>query len=183
MNYILLFGSLNVGKQNRIKMSDLKAFLEDMGLTHLQTFLQSGNVLANSPLSTDELRQLINKEFAEKFGFSSLVIVIPADNFQRIPAELPFTQAEIQNAQTYEPTIKHLYVYFFESELSAEQLATVTINGKDRISYQKDLQVLYVLSYDSIRTSPTIRALGKLKLPMTARNWNTVEKLVTAINC
>lgn len=46
--YIALLRGINVGGHNKLKMADLRKMLESMGLTRVQTYIQSGNVLFES---------------------------------------------------------------------------------------------------------------------------------------
>ncbi|WCK53743.1 DUF1697 domain-containing protein [Aneurinibacillus sp. Ricciae_BoGa-3] len=43
--YIALLRGINVGGKNMIKMAELKRTFEEMGLSRVQTYIQSGNVL------------------------------------------------------------------------------------------------------------------------------------------
>ena len=51
--YIAFLRGINVGGHKLIKMSDLKQLLETMGLTKVQTYIQSGNVLFESEVESD----------------------------------------------------------------------------------------------------------------------------------
>ena len=46
--YLALLRGINVGGKNIIKMADLKAAFEEMGLNDVQTYIQSGNVIFNT---------------------------------------------------------------------------------------------------------------------------------------
>ena len=53
--YAALLRGINVGGNNVIRMADLKASFEAMGLRDVGTYIQSGNVVFSSP-ATDRAR-------------------------------------------------------------------------------------------------------------------------------
>lgn len=177
MRYIILFGSLNVGKQNRVNKAQLLALLQEVGLTQVKTYLQSGNAAGNSELTAGALRTRICEAFQAQFGFASLIVVQPVAVFHQVVQQLPFSETAIQAAQEKDPTVKHLYVYFLGKALSPVQVADLQAAPHEAVFYQADLQVVYVLTCESVRTSKTIATLQRLKQPMTARNWQTLEKI------
>ena len=48
MKYIALLRGINISGQKIIKMADLRAILEKVGLSKVQTYIQSGNVIFES---------------------------------------------------------------------------------------------------------------------------------------
>ena len=46
--FIALLKGINVGKSRRISMADLKQAFEALGLRHVETYIQSGNVIFES---------------------------------------------------------------------------------------------------------------------------------------
>lgn len=58
MKYVALLRGINVGGRI-IKMSDLQAIFESLGLEHVSTVLQTGNVLFSSGGSLDVLVNVI----------------------------------------------------------------------------------------------------------------------------
>lgn len=76
MRYVALFRGINVGKAKRIAMADLRALLEKLGYTEVQTLLNSGNAVftGDSTPATkhaDRIRQAVLK----KLGVDALVII------------------------------------------------------------------------------------------------------------
>jgi len=45
MKHIALLRGINVGGHHKIKMADLKAMFEAMGMAEVVTYIQSGNVI------------------------------------------------------------------------------------------------------------------------------------------
>ena len=46
--YIALLRGINVGGNNKLPMKELRALLEENGLKHVQTYIQSGNIVFQS---------------------------------------------------------------------------------------------------------------------------------------
>ncbi len=46
MRALILLGSINVGRSNRLPMAELRQLMESLGLRSIATYLQSGNVIA-----------------------------------------------------------------------------------------------------------------------------------------
>ena len=59
--YIALLRGINVGGKNLIKMAELKQMFEGLGLSNVQTYIQSGNVLFRSQEEEESLRLKIEQ--------------------------------------------------------------------------------------------------------------------------
>ena len=69
MKYVALLRGINVGGKNLVKMVDLRAVFEQMGLADVETFIASGNVLFRAPRqSRAELAARIESELMRRFG-------------------------------------------------------------------------------------------------------------------
>src|SRR5689334_19011059 len=88
--YLALLRGINVGGNNIIKMSALKASFEALAFTNVSTFIASGNVLFSSPLtSEDELEQKIEQALSKTFRYNSRLVVIAHDTLKRVVKEAP----------------------------------------------------------------------------------------------
>ena len=67
--YIALLRGINVGGKNIIKMVDLRRVFEAMGLSEVQTYIQSGNVLFKSKVEKFFIY------FVIVFGIPSLQVI------------------------------------------------------------------------------------------------------------
>jgi uncharacterized protein (DUF1697 family) len=88
--YIALLRGINVGGKNRIKMADLKHMFESLGLSRVETYIQSGNVLFESNKEEDILQREIEHEFATIFGFSVVVVLRTVTELGKIIRDCPF---------------------------------------------------------------------------------------------
>jgi uncharacterized protein (DUF1697 family) len=74
--YVALLRGINVGGNNLIKMSDLKACFESAGFQDVSTFIASGNVLFEAEMKKGpQLAARIEKLLSERFGYASRVVL------------------------------------------------------------------------------------------------------------
>lgn len=81
MKYVLLLRGINVGGNNKVAMSDLKACLQKQGCEAVETYINSGNVVFEYP-QTDLAGLVESCEAAiqAQFGFRVVCAVITADS-------------------------------------------------------------------------------------------------------
>lgn len=80
MKYIALLRGINVGGNNKVAMSDLKACFENAGLTNVIIYINSGNVIFETEQTeTVELVSLCESAIEKQFGFHIICSVISAD--------------------------------------------------------------------------------------------------------
>jgi uncharacterized protein (DUF1697 family) len=171
--YVSLFRGINVGGNHQVKMAELKALHEALGLTAVQPYIQSGNVIFTSDeAGAQSLRERIEEGFARQFRFRSQVYLRTAADIQGIIERCPFHRQPDK-----EP--KWVVVTFLPTgtDPSAWASAIQTYPGPEEVVLLGDeLHVYYPNSIGASKLATT--ALGKqLKTVGTARNWNTVEKL------
>lgn len=79
MKYIALLRGVNVGGKNKVAMSDLRACFESLGFESVTTYINSGNVVFDSPQkSTAELVELCEDAIEKQFGFHVACAVVAA---------------------------------------------------------------------------------------------------------
>lgn len=170
--YIAFLRGINVGGHKLIKMSDLKQLLETMGLTKVQTYIQSGNVLFESEVESDQLRQQIEEQISTRFGFSVPVILRTSTELSRIIENCPFPVETLSEGESV-----HL-------SLMAELTTQEGINLLQKFQgvedeYQIEGREIYLYFRQSIRNSKLAVQLQKLGVPSTIRNWKTIKKLAS----
>ncbi|WP_248926878.1 DUF1697 domain-containing protein [Paenibacillus hamazuiensis] len=175
--YIALLRGINVGGKNKIKMAELKAALENIGLARVQTYIQSGNVLFESEDDELALRRRIEQEIATVFGITLTVVMRTAEELAKIIAGCPFPEsllaeaaATCQGESFYVATLPEA-----PPVTGIEKLAGAN-NGDDL--YHIEGRDVYLLFRHSIRDSKLAVNIQKLGVPATVRNWNTMNKLV-----
>jgi len=169
--YILLFRGINVGGNKVVKMETLRKMLGEAGFGEVATYIQSGNVVLTSDQDEDAVVATVTKIFDETFGFSSRPTIRSSEALQQVIDGNPF--ANVMEAGN------RLHAVFLDGAPKPEALkALEALANTERLKLKDG--VLYLYTPDGFGTSEVAKALDKLlKVPWTARNWNTVLKLQT----
>lgn len=175
--YIALLRGINVGGKNRVKMAALKQMFERLGACHIQTYIQSGNVVFKSPEGAETLRQKTEQEFEETFGFSVMVVMRAVKELEEMIQNCPFSTEDIEEAEAASEA-ESLYVAFLLEVSSEEGIAKLSAYRNKQDKFQIKGQDVFLLFHRSIRDSKLANNLHKLNVPMTVRNWKTINKLV-----
>lgn len=176
--YIALLRGINVGGHNKIKMADLRRTLETMGLSRVQTYIQSGNVLFESNESEEPLRKQIEHKIEEDFGFPVTVVLRTAVELMWIAENCPFSEEAISEAKVSSEG-ESLYVALLLEAPSQEGIERLSAYRSESEEYRIEGREVYLLFRQSIRNSKLANNLEKLNVPATVRNWKTINKLVT----
>ena len=167
--FIVLLRGINVGGNNILPMKDLKKLLTDSGYAEVQTYIQSGNiVLSAAKLVSDEIEDLIEKQF----GFRPAALVLNEPNFKHAAVNNPFKE---QDGKTVH--------FYFCSGLPTPNSDRLTDLKTESEQYQIIDQVFYLHAPDGIgRSKLAAKAESCLGVSATARNLNTVNKLLTMLS-
>lgn len=172
---IALLRGINVGKTKRMAMADLREALSELGYDDVQTLLQSGNVVFSTKVKADVAEKQIAEAIATHFGFDVSVLVRTAPELAKVVEENPFAGADADG--------KRFHVLF----LSAKP-APATLHDVDPDAFAPEQlavtdRELYVWCKNGVRESKLLKALTdkRLKVAITARNWNTVTKLLEMV--
>ncbi|GAA6142473.1 DUF1697 domain-containing protein [Hydrogenophaga sp. 5NK40-0174] len=172
---IILLRGINVGGQGKLPMKALKALLEDLGYESVATYIQSGNVVLQSGKALGRKdTERITEAIEAAHGFRPAVLVVSLHDLLACAAANPFPEAGG----------KTLHAFFLQDQPGAPdwpRLEKLRREGEawelhcgDKCSW------LYLHTPGGFGTSRLPagieRALGE---PCTARNWNTVQKLLT----
>ncbi len=170
--FVALFRAVNVGGR-QVKMGELKALHEALGLRGVVPYIQSGNVVFHSDeIDAAQLQRQIETSFETTFGFHSDVMVRTSAELDAIIANNPF-QGQLDKAPNW---IVVMFLAASPSEAAREDLSrsyagpeTFFFSGKEMYIYYPDGIGRSKLSGGFIEK--------KLKTVGTARNWNTILQL------
>src|SRR5690606_7642889 len=90
---------INVGGKNKIKMAELREALAAAGLSRVQTYIQSGNILFESDQDEAALRLLIEQTIEKEFGLAIKTIIRSHDELNKLAAGCPFSKEQIAAAE------------------------------------------------------------------------------------
>ncbi|OCT13080.1 cytoplasmic protein [Paenibacillus pectinilyticus] len=169
--YVGFLRGINVGGKNKIKMADLKKTLEAVGLTQVQTYLQSGNVLFVSNEAVESLRPRIEKSISEAVGVAPTVILRTAAELTRLVAECPYDADALSEGESIQISVL--------TEEAPQSFADILAKGQSDVDeFQIRGGTIYFLFRQSVLDSKLASNIQKLGDQATTRNWNTMSKLV-----
>ncbi len=170
---IALLRGINVGGKNRLRMADLTDLLAELGLRHIQTYIQSGNVLFQSEdPDLAHLADQISRLVGDRCGFTPSVLLLTAQALTEAAAHNPFPAAEA------EP--KSLHLFFLATAPTNPDLAEMARIKTPTEQFSLLGNVFYLHAPDGIgRSKLAAKAEKLLGVNATARNWNTVAKLIS----
>jgi len=170
--YIALFRGINVGGKNKISMKSLTGLLEASGYVGVRTYIQSGNVLFQStPSKAVNFMRDIGKAIKDNHGFHPSIIVLDVKELDKAICANPFPDAE--------GNPKSLHLYFLTHTPKQPDLERLNQVKSASESFQLIGNVFYLYAPDGVGRSKLAAQVEKLVgVKATARNWNTVTKLL-----
>jgi uncharacterized protein (DUF1697 family) len=170
--YIALFRGINVGGNNILPMKELKALLENLDLQSVRTYIQSGNVVFQSEEeNAARLSRKISAEIKKSHGFEPQVLLLRIEEMEKAIEANPFPEAES------EP--KTLHVNFLAAVPENPDLKALEGLRKENERFELKGNIFYLHAPDGIgRSKLAANAEKLLGVPMTARNWRTVSKIM-----
>ena len=109
--WIGLLRAVNLGKNRKVPMQDLRRLLESEGYEQVETHIQSGNVRVRSTLrSAQNVEEALRRTISAGFGFDVPVVV-------RTPAQLSVLADEAESLESPLSLEARRYVTFMTGEL------------------------------------------------------------------
>jgi uncharacterized protein (DUF1697 family) len=172
MRYIALLRAINVGGRT-VKMDRLRTLFEDLGLSEVQTYIASGNVIFESRANAASLEKRIEKHLARSLQFSVPTLVRSAPEFIRLADHQPFS------GRPALPTLGALYVGFLKSRPAADAAKRVAALGDAANTFALNERELYWRADDrrSVLDIPIATFERVLGCEATFRNVTTVRKI------
>lgn len=175
--YVALLRGVNVGSKNRVKMADLKQALEAAGLEKVETYIQSGNLIFESNENEEAVRLKIEGAIKQAFGLTISTVLRSAEELTQLIQNCPFTEQEIKQAEAANTEGESLYIALLQKASPKEKAEALNRYVAPDDSYKIRSRDLYLLLKHSIRHSKLAAALDKIGVPLTIRNYNTIQKL------
>ena len=172
--FISMLRGINISGHRLIKMDALKALYAELGFTHIQTYIQSGNVIfKHRNTDLQEFKKLIADGIREKFGFEVPVIVKEMDELKQIIASNPFLKDSKKD-------ISKIYLTFLSTVPDSERFCKIGEGQNFEEEYKLTGNSIYIYcpnGYGNTKLSTNFLE-GKLKLSATSRNWKTTLELM-----
>lgn len=170
---IVLLRAVNVGGA-KVPMAELRSIAAELGATDVSTYIASGNLVADVPGKADDFDRALEKAIEERFGF-----------FRDVMSRTPEQVRKALDAHPFEITEpKYSYVSFLTAEPTAAAIAKAETYETGDDQWQvigTELHIRYAngAGRPEMKADSIGRALG---VPGTARNLNTVRKLLELAN-
>jgi uncharacterized protein (DUF1697 family) len=171
--FISMLRGINVGGQKRLSMETLRKIYSDLGFSKIRTYVQSGNVVfESSDIDRSSLVEKIEAHIQQTCGYHVEVFIRQTDEIQRILRCNPFLTDRNEDPSK-------LHVTFYYQSPAETLLAKLTAPGGTTDEFALAEMAVYLFcpnGYGKTKLSNSFFE-RKLGIPLTTRNWNTVNAL------
>lgn len=171
--YIALLRGINVGGKNILPMKGLVEILEDMGCEKVKTYIQSGNVVfQNKKKHANKIAREISSKILESHGFEPKVLLLEISELHDAIENNPF---ETEDG-------KALHFGFLDSHPNNPNLERLMAVKSKSEEFKLHKKVFYLYAPDGVGRSKLAAKIEQcIGVPVTARNWNTISKLMSMV--
>jgi uncharacterized protein (DUF1697 family) len=160
---VALLRGINVGGNNILPMTELKALCEEAGFKNVQTYIQSGNVFFESKVPEEKAAVKLQEALKTKLPNPVSVMIRTIEELETIVANNPFPSANPSQVGV-------LFLEQIVDESIVEEFPKK--EAEEIITGKREIYIYY----------PNGMGRSKLKFPKiakrgTVRNINTVKKL------
>ena len=153
-------------------MAELRTLLDEAGYDDVRTHLQSGNVRLSSPLAARKLEAALEQTLARALGLEILVLVRTRAELAKVVAHDPLGSVATNGSRYLVTFLSERLPARVARELELAELAPerIAVHGRE----------IYAWHPNGLQRSRAAKlvadaAAGRVS---TARNWNTVTKLL-----
>jgi uncharacterized protein (DUF1697 family) len=170
---ISLLRGINVGAQKRMSMETLRGIYVDLGFMNVRSYVQSGNVVFESQaVNRSELVECIQGRIEQTCGYQVEVFIRHPDELHRILTGNPFLTVRKED-----PNKLHVSFYYqAPSESMLGKLAALSGTADELALGEMAVYIFCPNGYGKTKLSNSFFE-RKLGIPVTTRNWNTVNAL------
>jgi len=112
--YIAFLRAINLGRNRKLLMADLRNYLEESGLTEVETYIQTGNVLFKTPMrSMEKVEKQVEAVLASESGFEVPVILFSPEELKQVYDDA------VGLISTADPVAARRYVTFLKHDAPA----------------------------------------------------------------
>lgn len=175
-SYVALLRGINLGKRS-VKMDALRKLFEDMGYSEVRTLQAAGNVtFSTNSKDPNKLRNAIQAQFAETFGFSSDIVVRSAAEIAALVKAAPFKKVKAAEGV-------RTHITFLNNEAKSKTKLPYSDPDGGFDVYAATAGHLACVVYPKTSSLDLMDFLGKeFGDEATTRTWNTVQKINELLN-
>jgi len=171
MKYIALLRGLNVGKEKRIDMKDLKRIFESLNFEKVSTYINSGNIFFETQKEQKDLDQKVKEILKTEYALVIPTLIKTEEEIKFIANAIP---EEWQNNSEEKTDVAYLF-----SEIDSEEILNELPFKREyiEVSYVKGA-LLWNVKRKNYNKSQLNKIIGhRLYQFMTVRNVNTARYL------
>jgi uncharacterized protein (DUF1697 family) len=170
--FVALLRAVNVGGNNKLPMSTLRASLETAGFDDVVTYIQSGNVVLKAPeRSSEVVARRVEAAITAQIGITIDVLIRSAKELASVIKANPYVGRV--------PDVTKLHVLFLDRKPNTAALDALAQKPFEPDEFTAGRSEVYLHCPDGVGRSKLVIAIGPKLAPAVAtmRNWNTVTKL------
>ena len=164
--YIAFLRAINVGGTKIIKMDDLRKMFESFGLSNVQTYIQTGNIIFETKASPT-LETKIEKHLEKTLGYYVEVFLRSMDEIENIISQNHFAP---QPDDT-------LHVVFLREKPAKAQVDTLKKYNSPADEFAVSSREVYNLRHDRDTSVFSNNFIEKIFGTATTRNMTTLRKI------
>ena len=171
--YLVLLRGINVGTRNRVLMAELRSKLADEGYSDVATVLQSGNVIISTESDRpDVVAGAMQRLLSDEFDVNVPCVVRTANQIRVVFGRNPL-QKVVSDPSRY-------LVNFLSEEPDPDVVGALLEEDHSPQVIVIEGTEAYVWTPDSVKAMTLSYAYLEKRFGVvaTARNWNTLEKIV-----
>jgi uncharacterized protein (DUF1697 family) len=168
MKYIALLRGINVGGKHSVSMSSLSTVFQNLGYSHVRTYINSGNAIFNSE---SENFSIIEPTLEKFYGFEIPVLTLSTKQLQNICQAI---QPDWHNNTDQKTDVLFLFPDY-DDESSCNHIPARS--GIDTITYVPGAIIWHIEKKNYAKSAMKDFARSLLYKNVTVRNCNTVRKL------
>ena len=152
-------------------MKDLVAVLESLGAKNIKTYIQSGNaIFQSSEKNISKIANTIGIEIEKRFGFSPRIVVLELAEVEKVIVNNPFKEAEVLPDT--------LHVGFLAALPVNPDLSKLESLKKPSERFCLIGKIFYLHAPEGFgRSKLAANSERLIGIPMTYRNWRTLNKI------
>lgn len=167
--YILLFRG--VGGATQLPVKALRQALTEAGFDSVGTYINSGNAYLKTNLSREAMLAKVAALCADQFGFDKAIYAPSLAEWREVVRHNPFAGKFAEG--------RVLHAVWLDREPAAQNTAAVKALAVEGEGFEIVGRVGYLHTPGGVSSSQLGMKFDKaLGVPNTARNWNTVLKLL-----
>ena len=171
MTHVALIRGINLAKNKRVSMAELKAACERIGFTDVRTLLNSGNVVFSTKLSPKAAAARIEHVLEKALKVPAPVLVLTAADLDAAIAKNSLLRRSTNHSR--------LFVAFLWEPV--KELETLRRQDWGANALALGPRAAYLWCPEGLE-SPLVKAFHKaVGTGVTVRNWATVQKIQAAL--